>query len=371
MCAAFRPVHATALGAVAVVQKLGRQTSQHGAFLRLELEGGHCGSVLAEVNHECLARTDGHEFAGSELLHDADLAVLLVGCACRTFPCVGLDGRQSEVPTMINLCAARRPNLSGEFLIDFRLAERAGTRPSLGLTGIIVLAVEDGSVCDGTCHASLPVLQVRGEMLLGAVGVGQREHASEGNFLAYHALMSPGGDNLVCPPAGHNLHGELVFLSRATVEGLRDVVSKAVLRLLVVREAGLQDLVADKISIDVKLVGAQGGGLPDSPLHLLRIAGIADEPACAVGSPVAILHFARDDLGILGANPDRFVPGLDQMIVDEFADSVLRTGSKSCPHHAPEKGDSQKILCLVHSSFVFDLCFYLEDKGRAFCYNTG
>ena len=194
-----------------------------------------------------------------------------------------------------------------------------------------------------TCHTSLPVFQVRGEMLLAAVCVGQRKHASEGNLLANHTLMTPRGDNLICPPARNHLHSKVVFLSCAFVESLCDVVSKAVLRLLEVREAGLQDLVADQLTIDVKLVGAQGGGLPDSPLHLLRIARIADEPACAVGRPCAILHFTRDNLRILGAYPGRFVPRPNQMIVDEFADCPLCVAGKSCPHHASKKGGFQNL----------------------------
>ena len=184
-------------------------------------------------------------------------------------------------------------------------------------------------MCHRTCHTSLPVLLVRGEMLLGAVSVSQQEHASEGYLLANHAVVTARGDNLVSPPARHHLHSEVVLLSCAFVEGLRDVVSKAVLRLLEVREAGLQDLVADQLTIDVKLVGAQGGGLPDGPLHLLRIAGIADEPACAVGRTSAIDDFARDNLGIFGAYPGRFVPRPNQMIVDECADCLLCVAGQS------------------------------------------
>ena len=224
VAAAFRPVHAAALCAVAVVQKLGREASQHGAGLCFELEGGNCGSVLTEIDHKCLARTNCHGLSRSELLDDVDLAELVVGSACRAFPCVGLDGRQREVPAMIYLCAVGRPHLPGELLIDFRGREACCVRPTLRLTFIVVLAVEDGGMCDGTCHASLPVLQVRGEMLLAAVGVGQRKHASEGDLLADHAFVPPGSDDLICPPTRHHLHGEVVFLSCAFVEGLRDVV---------------------------------------------------------------------------------------------------------------------------------------------------
>ena len=343
VAAAFRPVHATTLCAISVVQQLAREAREHGAFLRLELEGGHCGSVLAEIDHECLARTNRHGFARSELLDDVNLAVLLVGCACRTFPCVGLDGRQSEVPAMINLCAVGRPNISLELLIEFRLAEQSIEIHISPLMFVIVLAVEDGGVCHGTSHACLPILQVCGEMLLGAVVVDQRKHASEGDLLAYHALMPPGCDDLICPPARHNLHSQPVHHASVFPEGLRDVVSKAVLRLLEVCESGLQDLVADQLTIDVKLVGAKGGGLPDCPLHLLRIAAPGQEPTCAIGRSVAILHFARDNLRILGAYPNRFVPRLAQMIVDEFADCLLCVAGQSCPHHASKKGGFQNL----------------------------
>ena len=228
---------------------------------------------------------------------------------------------------MINLCTIGRPHLAREFLIDFRLREGSRTLPSLRQSGIIVLAVEDGGMCHRTCHTSLPVLLVRGKSFLGAVSVSQQEHASEGYLLANHAVVTARGDNLVSPPTRHHLHSEVVFLSCAFVEGLRDVVSKAVLRLLEVREAGLQDLVADELTIDIKLVGAQRGGLPDGPLHLLRIARTADEPACAIGRTSAIDDFARDNLGIFGAYPCRFVPRPNQMIVDECANCLLRVAS--------------------------------------------
>ena len=334
MAATFRPVHAATLCAVAVVQKLARQASQHGAGFCLELEGRYCGSILAEIHHECLARTNRHGLARNELLDDVDLAELVVGCTCRALPSVGLDGRQSEVPAMINLCAVGRPNLSLKFLIEFRLAEQGVDIYISPLMFIVVLAVEDGGMRDRTSHTSLPVLQVRGEILLGAVCVGQHKHASESHLLAYHAIVTAWRYNLISPPARYDLHGEEVFLSCAFVEGLRDVVSKAVLRLLEVREAGLQDLVADQLTIDVKIVGAQGGGLPDGPLHLLRISGIADEPACAIGCTRAIDDFSRYNLRIFGAYPNRFVPRLAQMILDEFADCLLCVASKSTKHQA-------------------------------------
>ena len=89
---AFRTVHAATLRTVAIVEQLGRQTSELRSLGSLEDEGRHGGTVLAKVDDERLAWFHRHHCSVLVLTQDNYFSVFLIGCTRHIFPYVGPDG---------------------------------------------------------------------------------------------------------------------------------------------------------------------------------------------------------------------------------------------------------------------------------------
>ena len=121
MYTSFRSIHPPTLGTITIVEKLCRQTSQLSALFCLKHKVGNSRSVLSEVNDQSLTGTDNHRFARFELLHNVDLAVLIIGRACSSIPRISPNGRECKVPATIYLGTIGGKNLSFKLLIDFRL----------------------------------------------------------------------------------------------------------------------------------------------------------------------------------------------------------------------------------------------------------
>ena len=323
MATAFWAVHSSVLRTVSVVEKFGRKTGQHGSFLGFELERGHGRSVLAEIDNECFARTNGDGLAGGKLLYDVHLAILIIGCACCAFPRIGFDGRKREVVTEVYLSTVRWEQFALEFCVEFRLCKCCYTLPSLWQTCVVVLAVEDGSMGDWACNACFPVFLVCAEEFFCAVGISQFHNASEGNLLACHAFLAAKCDDFVCPPAGNHLHCEHILLACSAAEGFCDVVGEGYFRLFIVSETGFQDFFAYEFPVDVQLVSAKAGRHPASGLHLLAALECGDKPACTIGSTGSVVDFSSDNLCICCAEPCRLLPcGLFERL-RERADCLL------------------------------------------------
>ena len=148
----LRTIHTAALGSVAVVEQLRYGTGEHGTLFGLEDEVGYSSTVLTEVHHEGLAWTHGHGLALSKLLLDDYRTICLLALACYTLPCVCLDGQEGQIFTLVYLGTIRGENLAIELIVQFGCGKLLGCIISREHTGIVLFSVEDGSMCNGTCH---------------------------------------------------------------------------------------------------------------------------------------------------------------------------------------------------------------------------
>ena len=224
--AALRTVHAAALGAIAVVQQFGGQTAETGTLLSLEAERGNGGAVLPEIDDEVLAGADHHRFAFLIFAVDDNLAVCLCGGTLSRGIDVGPFRCECQFCQMIDLGTVFWHDDAFILLAHGRCLERHGHPIPLEITGIILLAVEDGGVCHRSRDAGPPVFGVGAVSACGAVGEGQLEHATEGTLLPVHAVASAGCDDFVGPPAGRYLGFEVVMLSLLLVELPGNVVGE-------------------------------------------------------------------------------------------------------------------------------------------------
>ena len=120
MNATLRAIHATAVGAIAIVKQLARKASELGALGSLEQERRHCSAVLTEVNHESLARTDNQLLTGLEFLGYYHLTVGVACSAGYALPQISFLRSQSNVVAHIYLSTVRRQNLAIEFGVLYR-----------------------------------------------------------------------------------------------------------------------------------------------------------------------------------------------------------------------------------------------------------
>ena len=76
MYAAFRSVHATAVGAQTVVKQFARCKSKNRTLSCLKYKGWNGSTVLPEVKHQCLAGTDSHRLPGGITAENAHATVM-------------------------------------------------------------------------------------------------------------------------------------------------------------------------------------------------------------------------------------------------------------------------------------------------------
>ena len=221
---AFRAVHSAALGAVAVVEELAAEEGQLRAFRCGEFKCGHCRGVLAEVHNEGLSLGYLHRSAGGVLPEDDDLAESLFRGVGYFFPHIGAHGLQRNVLTLIDLRTVAGEYLAGELVVDDRGGELLRSEESGELAGVVLFAVEDGRVLDGTGDAGLPGFGVGAEEGGRAVLIGHLKDSSECAALADHSLVASRGDDLVGPPSGSDLGGKGVDRTGAALECVSDVV---------------------------------------------------------------------------------------------------------------------------------------------------
>ena len=148
----LRTIHTAALGSVAVVEQLRHGTGEHGTLFGLEDEVGYSSTVLTEVHHEGLARTHGHGLSLSKLLLDDYRTICLLALAGDTLPGVCLDGQEGQIFTLVYLGTIRGENLAIELIVQFGCGKLLGCIISREHTGIVLFSVEDGSMCNRTCH---------------------------------------------------------------------------------------------------------------------------------------------------------------------------------------------------------------------------
>ena len=120
MHAPFRAIHPAALGAVAIIQQLGREAFQHRALLRVEHERRNTGAVLTEIDYQLLARLYSHRLPGLIFLFHDDFSVSLVTLIRNAFPHVSLHGSEGQVVAEINLGTVRGHQLALELIVHFR-----------------------------------------------------------------------------------------------------------------------------------------------------------------------------------------------------------------------------------------------------------
>ena len=293
MDGALGTVHAARAGAVAVVEQLAGQTGQHGALVGPERELRHGGAVLSEIDDERLAGVQLNRFAVGIFVQDTDTAELLVLPVERVLPRVGPHGLQGQVVAMIDFGAVGGQDLARELGVHLGCVQHGIVQREAGVVG---LAVKDAGVGDWPGDGGAPLDGVGAEALRGAVGHGQLEHTAEGALVAHHALMAPGRDNLVGPPAGRHLHGQPVLYAGLQEAG-RDVVGKGAAGLLHVCKTGLEHLTPDRLPVDVELIDAQGGGHPAGAHHLPVVREGRDKPARTVGRAaiIVVVDSTRDD----------------------------------------------------------------------------
>ena len=101
--APFGSVHPARLGSVSVVEQLGGQALQRGAFGGAEDKRGNRRAVLPEVDDQLLAGADDHRFAGAVFaLHD-NLSPGLLASSDGVPPDIRLHGRECEVAAEVDL----------------------------------------------------------------------------------------------------------------------------------------------------------------------------------------------------------------------------------------------------------------------------
>ena len=137
-----------------------------------------------------------------------------------------------------------------------------------------MLAVEDARTDDRTAHAAAPVPHVRAEVRLPSVGIRDVECPAEG------ALPPAIGVDLVPPPAGPDLGRQPVNLARRLLHRRGDLARECLPRPRKMREAGLEDRVAQHApSVDIDLEDAEPGDRPAGGRDLRGIRERTDEPA--------------------------------------------------------------------------------------------
>ena len=304
MDATLGTVHATALGAVAVVEQFCDEARQLRSFLCTEHKRGHGGAVLSEVYDEVFTLMYGHLFARFVFTFHHHLAILVSSGAFYVFPDVCLDGLQREVGAQIDFRAVGGEHLSAELAVEFGFWQLVGVFENRGYSCVVVFSVKYGGVGHGPGYACLPICRIGGVGLLRTVDVGQLQHASERTFLTNHAVVASGGYYLVCPPAWRHLYGEQVVGVFARVDERGYVVGERPFGLGVVGESGFQYLVADTLAVDIQVVNAKSRGHPFGFYYLLwAVLHGAYKPTGAVGGTCAVFHSARYDWCIGCRNP--------------------------------------------------------------------
>ena len=257
MHTAFRTIHATAPGSIAIVQQFGRKASQHGTFRSLKDKRRNCRTILSEIDHQCLARTDYHFFTTGILLRDDNFSEFLFRCTFHTFPKISIDWRQSQIVTEVNFSSIRRQYLALEFSIHLRSSKSIRTIETHRLTGIIYLAIKNGRMLHRSGNACLPVFQIGAIKFLAAIDISQLEHTPEGTLLAIHTFLSRRSDNLIGPPTRGDLGRELVFSTGSGLKQSRYIVCKRALGLGIVRITRFQELFAHRKSVYKEFIHAQ------------------------------------------------------------------------------------------------------------------
>ena len=338
MDAALRAVHSAALCAVAVIGHLSRQAGEHRALCRLESECRHSRCVLAEVYNQSLTLIQGNCLACSIFALYYNLAVSIFSSAFCLFPNISLDRLKCNVLPLINLCSRRRNNLSGELFINLRGGKKFRSFKAKGLARIVFLSVKNGRMLYRACNAGRPVLCIGTEQLNAAIGINQLQNRAECTFLTNHAGVATGGKDLVGPPAGGHLRRKDILRIGLLVKGLRHIVCKGNLRLLIMGKTGLQDLLAHKPAIQVDVVHTKTGGHPFGALYRLFILYRCQEPAASVRRPaiMVILHNLCKHGGIDCRYPLRCFPcGIIQCRCSyTYKFFSLTAGCDCCGHNA-------------------------------------
>ena len=171
------------------------------------------------------------------------------------------------------------------------------------------------------------MLGVGAEELLGAVFVIQFKHRTESALAPYHTLVAGRSHDFVSPPAGRHLGGKLVQGAGAFAISVRNVVGISYFRLLEMREAGLEDLTAHDLAVQVQFIHAQAGGHPGGAGHFAGVRHRRNEPAGAVrGTVVLLVTDCSGDHGSVGSgNPLRALPGIISKRVGQLPDRCFRS----------------------------------------------
>ena len=149
----------------------------------------------------------------------------------------------------------------------------------------------------GTRYAATPTRGIGRNRLAASVGVNDLKLSEKGALLAEKPASSQGRQDLVAPPPGRDLRRQGVRVGRASLQELCHIVCERVLRLGIVREARLQEIVADAAAVDENVKDPKPR---DRPLRGHDLAGVrerAGKPARAVRRAEAVANRIREHRG--------------------------------------------------------------------------
>ena len=347
----LRAVHTTTLGSIAVVQQLGGQTHQLGTFFSTEDKAGHSRAVLTEVNHQRFALVQCYRLPLLVFPLNLNGTISLLAGTFHTFPYIGAHGLKSKVLAHIDLCSVRWENLSPELFVLFGSLQQFGCFEPLLNTGIVHLAVKDCRMFHRSGDTSLPCLCICTQQLLGAIGICQFQHPSEGTLRAVHPFGAARGHNLIGPPSGCYLYGQLVSCTSLSNQHLGDIVGKGTLGLQGMCKAGLQHLGTHQFTVYIKIIDTQTCGHPLGVYHLLLVLDIRHKPVGTVGSPCSIIYRSSNNRSIRYGKPHRAIPHSIIQRICKISNFFV------CHYKSGQGKGSQKSNCF--NGFHFHI-FFLE-----------
>ena len=321
-------------------------------LLRPEEKIGHSGGVLTEVHHKILTRIDLNCLTVGILSLYDHLAVSVVTLSRYVLPYVYLHRCERDVVAHIYLRSVVWQYLSLELPVYLRSGEQLRSKESLCHTGVILLTVEDGGMLHRSGYTGFPVVGVCSVKAHCSVLIRDAQHSAERTLGAEHSLTAAGSDNLVAPPAGRNLRGELVDGTFTGVERIGDIIRERPFRLERMCETRLEDLLADEFSVDIQVVYTESRCHPFGTFHLSLVSDRGDKPAGSVGSARSVVHRTRYDRGVDHRNPFRAFP---RIVVQRSykCTHVFTVGSAASSNHCECR--TIKHLSVIHH-IVFVCC---------------
>ena len=310
MYAAFRSVHATAVGAQAVVKQFARCKSKNRTLSCLKYKGRNGSTILPEVKHQCLAGTDSHRLPGGITAENVHATVMRFVSLLYSAPDVCRLGCQSQVVAQIDLCTFRGKYIACKLMIEFRYAKFSRSIIAHRNTGVVLLTIKDSSVCHRPGYACTPTDSICSDKLLRAICELQPQHSTERTFAAIHTLCTCRGDDLVSPPTRCNLRGQDIRAAGCKMHGIGYIVRKRAFGFGIMGEAGFEELIAYRLCIDVQLIDAQSCGHPRGRGYLLIGRQRAHKPVGTVSGTATVLNNLCADRCISHRYPLGGVPSI-------------------------------------------------------------